>query len=102
MNKHEHIDLKPHIDSICAFLGTTLEDLKFNIPKNKPDLKRRFIFSYLYYNIGATYQNISNEFEISIPNVFRLIKCTNEKLEDKCPLHLEFEQKFKSYINGTR
>lgn len=102
MNKHKHIDLKPHIDSICNYLGITTEELKVIIPSNQPDLKRRFVISYLYYNIGSTYQNIANEFGISIPNVFRLIKSTNERLEDGCPKHLEFEQKIKSYINGTR
>jgi DNA-binding transcriptional regulator LsrR (DeoR family) len=97
MNKHEHIDLKPHIDSLCDFLGTTKEELKNIVNNRKPDLKRRFMFSYLYYNLGSTYKNIANEFGVKVPSVYNMIQKANESLKDGCPLHLEFERKMKEY-----
>jgi hypothetical protein len=101
MNKRNHIDLKPHIDSLCAYFGTTKEELTSKPHSNKPDAIKRLIFAYLYYKVGATYQNIANEFGVKIPSISQMMQKANEALIDQCPLHLEVDEKLKRYVSSN-
>jgi hypothetical protein len=96
MNKRNHIDLKPHIDSLCAYFGTTKEELKK--PNNgKPQVVKRLIFCYLYYNLGVTYQRIANEFGVTHVNVSIMIQKANESLINKDPEHWKINDKLGLY-----
>jgi hypothetical protein len=101
MNQHPHIDLKPHIDSLCEYLGTSKQELMNRPTSKQPDVIKRLLFSYLYYKVGATYQNIANEFNLKAPSIFSMVQRANEELKYKDPDHLNIEQKLKSYSGSN-
>jgi hypothetical protein len=95
MNKRNHIDLKPHIDSLCAFFGTTKEEL-MNRPRNgnKPDVIKRAVFYYLYYKVGGTYKMIAKEFGVSHANISIML----QKSLDNTPEHLSILTDIDNYL----
>ena len=101
MNKRNHIDLKPHIDSLCAYFGTTKEEL-MNRPRNgnKPDVIKRAVFYYLYYKVGGTYKMIANEFGVSHANVSIMLQKSDIDLSNGEPEHLKFFQILNSRKNN--
>jgi hypothetical protein len=97
MNRHPHIDLKPHIDSLCEYLGTSKEQLMSRPNNRKPDVIKRLLFTYLHFKLGATYQNIANEFNLKAPSIFNMVQKADEKLKDKDPIHTSIYQQINQY-----